>query len=664
VFVAARANARGVWWRASVLALLVLMLAEPRLVREAREAQNDIAVLALDTSPSQNTGARRAQSSTALDELTKALEEFDDLDVRVTQVGGLGPDGGEGTHMFGALEKAVAEIPSGRFAGAVLITDGQIHDAPLASDDISIPGPVHVLLSGSAHEKDRRLVVENAPGYGIVGKEITIAYRVEDHPTEDGETTAEVVFRRDGEDVGRQSAPVGARREFTLTLDHAGPTIVELNAAPLAGEMSALNNRALVAINGVRDRLRVLLVSGQPHPGERTWRNLLKSDPAVDLVHFTILRPPEKDDFTPIRELALIAFPVQELFEKRIGEFDLIVFDRYIVRNVLPPDYFENIVSYVRDGGAVLLVVGPEFAGVRSLSGTPLADILPVTPTGRIIETGFRPETTDVGRRHPVSAALPAASAEDGVAPAWGSWFRQIEGAAGAGHVLMGGPEGSPLLVLNRVGSGRVAQMMSDHIWLWARGFEGGGPHTEVTRRLAHWLMKEPDLEEEMLRAEGRDGKLTIQRRSLGTNTVSVTITSPSGDDQTVSLKPGRDGVAAATIATSEPGLYSITDGTHTVLAAQGALNAPELADLRATPDRLKPLSEATGGMTRWIADGLPGVRRTQAGRNTAGRGWIGLARNQVEVVSGIARTPLLPWWLVLPLTLGILAGAWWREGR
>ena len=664
VFWAARNHARGAYWRAAVLAILILMLAGPRLVREAREAQNDIAVIVLDTSPSQNAGLRRSQSRAALDGLKKALGEFDDLDVRVVEIGGLGADGSEGTHLVGPLEKAVAEIPAGRFAGAALITDGQVHDAPPTSAGVSVAGPVHVLLSGSAGEKDRRLIVESAPGYGIVGKEITIAYRVEDYPEPGRKKNAAVVLRRDGKDMESQSVPVGQRREITLTLDHAGPNIVELNAAPLGDEMSALNNRALVVVNGVRDRLRVLLVSGQPHPGERTWRNLLKSDASVDLVHFTILRPPEKDDFTPTRELALIAFPVQELFEKRIGEFDLIVFDRYVMRDILPREYLRNIVTHVRGGGAVLFALGPEFAGVQSPAETPLAEIMPVFPTGRTIEAPFRPITTALGRRHPVTAALPAASSTPGTPPAWGRWFRQIEGKFDTGHVLMNGADNTPLLVLNRVGEGRVAQMMSDQIWLWARGFEGGGPHAEVTRRLAHWLMKEPDLEEEMLRADARDGKLMIERRSLGTSPVSASVTTPSGEPQTVPLTPGRDGVAAATIAATEPGLYSITDGTHTVLAAQGALNAPELADLRATPDRLKPLSEATGGAIHWITDGLPDIRRTKAGRDSAGRGWIGLTRNKSEVISGIATTPLFPWWLALPLALGLLATAWWREGR
>ncbi len=130
----------------------------------------------------------------------------------------------------------------------------------------------------------------------------------------------------------------------------------------------------------MRDKLRVLLVSGEPHAGERTWRNLLKSDASVDLVHFTILRPPEKQDGTPINELSLIAFPTRELFQQKIGEFQLIIFDRYARQGVLPIIYFDNITRYVRDGGAVLVAAGPDYASQTSLWRTPLDAILPAEP--------------------------------------------------------------------------------------------------------------------------------------------------------------------------------------------------------------------------------------------------------------------------------------------
>ncbi len=382
----------------------------------------------------------------------------------------------------------------------------------------------------------------------------------------------------------------------------------------------------------------------------------------MDLVHFTILRPPEKDDFTPLNELALIVFPVQELFEIKIKEFDLIVFDRYVLRDVVPPSYLRNIAEYLREGGAILFAVGPEFAGVRSLFQSPLGRVMPAKPTGRVLERGFVPELTDVGRRHPVTAALVDGAADK---PKWGRWFRHVEADPGAGVVLMKGLGERPLLILDRVGKGRVAQLMSDHIWLWARGFEGGGPQAELLRRLAHWLMKEPDLEEEGLRGRIRDGRLVIERRSLSPGRPRVTVTAPSGATRTVELRAAGGGRARATVAADETGLYRLEDGTNTVLVASGAVNPVELSDLRATAERLAPVAKATGGGIAWIAaEGVPDLRRTRPGRTTSGHGWMGFTRNGSYVVTGVTQVPLLPGFVVLVLVVGGMMAAWYREGR
>ncbi len=663
--VGALRRGRGLFWRLTALAILVLALFNPRWIHQKTDPQKDVAVILADTSPSQGVGERRTQTAAALEELKAALAKIADLDVRIVEAGGDGPGGGDGTRLFEALKTAVADIPAGRFAGALMITDGQVHDAPKAKASPFGAAPVHLLLTGRPGERDRRIVIDQVPGYGLVGKEITLSYRVEDREAEGKGPAATagaapVTVRVDGQVVARETVPVGARQPLTLTLDHAGPTVIELEAGPLADELSTVNNRAAVAVNGVRDRLRVLLVSGQPHPGERTWRNLLKSDPAVDLVHFTILRPPEKDDFTPLRELALIAFPVQELFEVRLREFDLIVFDRYLVRHILPPTYFQNIVNYVRDGGALLVASGPEFAGPQSLGETALADILPAQANGRVLVAPYRPAVTEIGHRHPVTSAIEPA----GGARPWGRWFRQIEGSLQSGTPLLAGPDGVPLLILDHAGEGRVAQFMTDHTWLWARGYDGGGPHAELLRRLAHWLMKEPELEEEALTAEARGGTLTVERRSLDPAPAQVAVTTPSGAVHRLTLTPRADGRAAATLPADEPGLYRAEDGSRTAFAAVGALNAPELADLRATPEPLRPLVEASGGAIRWLNDGVPSIRRTLPERAAAGRGWVGLTQNGAEVVVGINQVALLPWWLTLTMALGALAAAWWREGR
>ena len=689
-----RRSGRGMALRVGALLVLALALANPLAVREEREAQPDVAVIVVDRSPSQEVGDRKRQTESALQAVQSAMARFPDLEVRTVTVNADSEGAEEGTYLFQALSRALAEIPRQRFAGAVLITDGQVHDVPpvppktppagsrSAAEGAADPktptlfgGPVHTLLTGRRGEIDRRIVIEQAPSYGIVGRNVTVSYRIEDRAPQSEtrrSTLVRVTLRRIDGAESTALVPIGRSDRFEFQLDHAGPNVLELEVEPAQGELSTANNRALVSINGVRDRLRVLLVSGQPHAGERTWRNLLKSDPSVDLVHFTILRPPEKDDFTPLRELALIAFPVQELFEAKLKEFDLIVFDRYVVRDVLPNSYLRNIGQYVREGGALLFAVGPEFAGLRSLYQTPLGDIMPGTPTGKVLEQGFHPMSTEAGRRHPVTAALPGdiilekgkSAADSPIKPAWGRWFRQIEANPRAGVVVMEGPGERPLLLLDRVGKGRVAQVMSDHIWLWARGFEGGGPQAELLRRLAHWLMKEPDLEEERLAARAAGGKLTIERRSLSDAPAQVTVTAPSGAAQTVDLEADASGLSRATVPAPEMGLYRLSDGKNTALAPAGSLNALEMADLRTTADALAPIAEATGGGIQWLVDGVPDVRRVRPERSAAGRGWVGLRQNESFAVTGVTQISLLPGLLVLTLVLGALMGAWWREGR
>lgn len=662
-------RARGWLLRGLALVALGLALLDPRLVHEQRQPRPDLALIVVDESPSDRIGTRAATAEDARARIEAALGSLPGLEVRTIRTGS--QTAGE-THLFEAIEHAAVDSGNGRLAGVIVISDGQVHDVPQPGSAPWLNAPVHLLLTGRKDERDRRIVIEQAPAYGLVDRQVDIGYRVEQvGPASDEHGRARIRMRVDGEDSGSVDAEIGHSETLPVSIRHAGPTVLELEVEAATDEVSTANNRAAVVVNGVRERLRVLLISGQPHPGERTWRNLLKSDPSVDLVHFTILRPPEKDDATPLKELSLIVFPVQELFETKLRDFDLVVFDRYVVRGILPTPYFSRIADYVRQGGALLVAVGPEFAGPQSLSRTALGDILPASPSDRVIEQAFRPQITEVGRRHPVTSELPGETAagdadveETTPGPTWGRWFRISDGEAKSGSTLMTGSAGRPLLLVDRVEKGRVAQLMSDHIWLWARGYEGGGPHGELLRRLAHWLMKEPELEEEHLAGRVSNGRLLVERRSLSTGDVDVTITDPTGQTQHVRLEAGEDGIARGEIAAEQAGLWRIDDGVHTALAAAGRINPPELMDLRATPERLAPLIEATRGGFAWLADGLPEFRRTAPGRDAAGRGWFGLQRNDAYAVAGRTEVPLLPALLLLAATLGTLAGAWWREAR
>jgi uncharacterized membrane protein len=660
-------HARGLPWRLVALGILLLILINPSLIEEQRQAQRDVAAVVVDDSPSMRIGKRRDYAKEALQQVTQELAQFHNLDVRVIHAGAPDPNAvlaDNGTELYTALGRALSDVPHQRIAGAVMITDGEVHDMP-PPDRLAFGAPLHVLLTGQPGEADRRLTVKNAPSFGLVGKDVQLTVRVEDLPEGDEQGDARLTLRKDGGAPTTREVPVGQDVPLTVNIDHGGPNIVELSVDSGPHELTLDNNRAALVVNGVRDRLKVLLVSGEPHQGERTWRNILKSDPSVDLIHFTILRPPEKQDGTPIRELSLIAFPIRELFDVKIDQFDLIIFDRYRRRSVLPQAYLENIANYVRNGGALLEAAGPSFGTPLSLYRTPLGSVLPAEPTGNLYDQGFVPQVSEVGHRHPVTAELPGLPADPKKKPPWGRWFRQVDAVPHGGETVMTGYDGRPLLVLGREGKGRVAQLLSDEMWLWTRGFEGGGPQAELLRRVIYWLMKQPDLEENDLRATVEGNRLVVTRQSLKPDDSPVQITDPTGKIQRVTLTPQSGGRSTASLPVTESGLYRVTDGKRTALAAAGALNPVELADVRATDAKVKADVEKSGGGVYWVGPGtIPDARRVDPDRSAAGRSWMGFRANGDYTVTGVKETPLLPGLVALLLALGAFVLAWRREGR
>jgi len=656
------ARARAALVRAIALALFVLALANPSITREDREPLTSVAAVVIDKSPSQDFGDRLQQTEAARAALAERLGHIPGLEVRFVEAGQADGET-DGTRLFTALSLALSDVPQERVAGAILITDGRVHDVPGEVAALGFTAPVHGLITGHKDERDRRVVLVTAPRFGIVGQTQTITFRVEDQGAPAG--PAQVAVRRDGELIESRNVRVGAAVNINVPIPHAGPNIVEIEASPLEGEITAVNNRAVVSIDGVRDKLRVLLVSGEPHAGERTWRNLLKSDASIDLVHFTILRPPEKQDGTPINELSLIAFPTRELFQQKINEFQLIIFDRYARQGVLPVIYFDNIARYVRQGGAVLVAAGPDYASPTSIWRTPLDVILPAEPSGRTSDGAFHARLTELGKRHPVTRGLEGAEQDP---PRWSRWFRLVDSRASKGTTIMQGPDNKPLLLLSREGEGRVALLLSDHIWLWARGYEGGGPHLDLLRRLSHWLMKQPDLEEEALRLLVRGRDLTVQRQTMSDSVSDVTLTTPSGKTRTVTLSPAEPGVWRSTIEANELGLWRASDGTLTALANVGPANPREFTEVTSTTDVLAPLANATGGGVVRVeaASGvhLPRVVGVRSSDTYHGDDWLGLRTREATVVRGIGVLPVFAGLIGLLLLVGALATTWMREGR
>lgn len=654
---------RGALLRGAALAVLFLAIANPSLTHEDREKLTSILAVVVDKSSSQSLDGRDARTADALKQIEERAKSLPNTEVRVIE-GAAPSSGSDGTELFKALQAGIADVPPDRVAGAVLITDGVVHDIPANAAALGFTAPVHSLVTGRPNERDRRIVLTATPRFGIVDKTQIVGFRVEDTGFT-AENSVGVVARRDGEEIARLIVLPGRDSEIEVPIAHAGPNVVELEAAPAEGELTRLNNRAALSIEGVREKLRVLLVSGEPHSGERTWRNLLKADANVDLVHFTILRPPEKQDGTPINELSLIAFPTRELFVTKIEDFDLIIFDRYARQGILPLLYFDNIAQYVRNGGAVLVAAGPDYAGPGSLSETPLGDVLPATPLGGVIERPFKPLVTDAGNRHPVTRALPGGGPE----PSWSEWFRIVETRARSGDSLMSGADDRPLLILSREEQGRVALFLSDHAWLWARGFQGGGPHLDLLRRLVHWLMKEPDLEEEALRMSGRGGTLTIERQTMSETVPQVTLTFPSGETRQITLTQSEPGLFRAAVDTAEQGLYRAEDGIFTAIANLGPANPREFQEIASTTERLRPIAEATGGSVRRIAEedggiSVPRLLQVRAGARAAGSDWIGLREAEASVVRGLNMFPVFAGLIGLFLLLASVTAAWAREGR
>ena len=655
---------RGALLRTLALAALCLALANPVLNQEEREPLSTIVAVVVDRSQSQDAAGRREATDRALATLKDRFARFPSIEPRIVEAA----DGAEtetpSTRLFAALSTALSDVPPGRVGGAIFITDGQIHDVPDINRPLGFDAPVHGLITGQPNEIDRRIEIVSGPRFGIVGEEQEVAFRViNDGPVPAG--PAQVRISLNGNEIATEQAEPGTALPFRFTVPRGGNNILEFAVAPVPGEVTEANNRAVHVLDGIRENLRVLLVSGEPHSGERAWRNLLKSDASVDLVHFTILRPPEKQDGTPINELSLIAFPTRELFVEKIKEFDLIIFDRYQHRGVLPIIYYDNIAQYVENGGALLIAAGPEHAGPDSIASTPLSAVLPANPTGTMDEKAFYPRLTDEGKKHPVTRGLAGADSEP---PQWGRWFRTVDVDRPQGQTVMQAADGKPLLVLNRVGQGRVAMLLSDQGWLWSRGFEGGGPSVSLYRRMAHWLMQEPALEEEALTARASGRSLEISRQTLKGDPGPATLTLPSGQTQAVTLSEAEPGLWRASLSTAETGLFEMANGELTTLVHVGTVDAPEFKATVSTEETLRPLAEKTKGLVHRVAAAggidVPALLPVRGPVRVADADRLSLRMTDETVLKGVNSLSLFTGLLGLAALLLILSATWAREGR
>jgi len=627
-------RARGALLRFAGLALLVALLAGPEWQVQTARPLPDVVVVAMDQSQSMNMAKRAAMAETALQNLKAQAAALPGLTLREVAVP---PADDGGTGLFGALAPALAEVPRAELAGVIAVTDGQIADVPA---HLPFAAPMTALLTGQGEETDRELRLISAPQYGLVGKKISLRLEVFDHGVADAGTNVAVTVAEDGKDVWQGDAQVGQVLAVDVPVSHAGPAVVTARAAALPGEISPINDKVAFSLNGITKKLEVLLISGNPNQSGRSWRLLLKSDPAVELVHFTILRLPEEVLDAPPEDVALVPFPVEQLFNDDIDKFDLIILDEFNSAGLLPPQYLQNMADYVTGGGALLVQTGPEFESQDSLANTALSAVLPAAPVapGTVTED-FSPVVTALGSRHPVTAPF----AGQALAP----WARLEAAGLDAGDVLMtGGKEDWPLLVLAGEGQGRVAMLLSDQFWLWTRGAGHDGPALPLLRRVVHWLLREPALEAEFLSASITAGDLQIVRQTVSDQKpADALVTGPDGKTAAVPLSRAAPGIYKGAYPISAPGVWRVTESGLTAFAINKLENAEEYQDLAASA---VPLQNAA--RTVWLgAGGVPDLASM-------------IARRHAVQVTGTRDVPLVPPLPAMILALALLAGAWWRE--
>jgi len=655
IFIGFKFKASGNILRTILICIILICIANPIIVSENRENNPDTVAIILDLSPSQNIKNRKETAQKTYNLLKDKLKKFDNLDLRFKTI-----NGKNGTNIFEPLSEIVADIPSDRLAGAIVITDGQIQDSPKNIENYNFKAPINFLLSGEKNERDRRLIIESAPRFGIVGEEIEVKIMVEDISSKVPNALVSININNDTKKS--KAITIGETVVLTLPLDRAGITSLNIEVEPGTEELTLQNNKAVIEINAIRERLKVMLVSGEPNMGLRSWRNLLNSDPSVDLVHFTILRPPNKQDLTPIGELSLIPFPTRELFQLNLKDFDLIIFDQYHLRGILPQYYLKNIVEYVVNGGALLDTAGPAYAGPYSLSQSPLQNILPTEPTGEVISEKFIPGITNEGLRHPVTANLKDNNNQND----WGPWYRMVEGLTISGDVLLEGPENRPLLILNRIGQGRVAQILSDQSWVWSRSENNKGPQADLLRRLVHWLMKEPELEENELSAKVEKDTILITRNSLALNSKPVSLISPSNNKMEIYLDELGNGKQIGKVLSPEQGIWKLSSGISSISIIVGNSNSSEYLDVRTTDLIIKPVVDKNMGSITWLnsQNNFPNINHIPRSQMKTESKNIQLIKNKKYFIKNLKQTSITPWYILLILSIVLIFLSWYRESR
>jgi hypothetical protein len=465
------------WARLGAVTILLFLLYDVALLKPVPgEAPKTLVVL-----EDKSASADHTAQSVWLETLKKAVGERATLKILPL------PQSDQGTLVIPPLKQALQSVPADRLAGAVIISDTLWHDPEADITSLKTEVPVHV-LSTFRSGPDRSVTLEKTSAYQLVGKPFSVAVTVRDTTQPGG---AEIPLNMyQGDTQTTHNVRNGEKTEISLNTEHPGRTTLIFATPPLAQEAHLQNNAAVFTLTVFRDRWRVMMVSGSPHPSTRAFRSLFKQDPNIDLVHFSILRRMDSMDFTPPDEMALIPFPVDELFLNRIDDFDLIVMDRYANLGLLQPIHIQSLRSFIQRGGAFVIMTGAEGLKDDSLFNA-LKDIMAIKAYPQTYPDV--PFTPTLGEDHPITQPF----VKQTLPLLRGSLPLPLAERA---ELLMETPEKTPVITLWRETPqhGRMAWIATDDVWMWRRQAGEAGaapPFNPLMRRLMHWLLREPDLE-------------------------------------------------------------------------------------------------------------------------------------------------------------------------
>ncbi|MDP7114378.1 MAG: glutamine amidotransferase, partial [Myxococcota bacterium] len=418
--------------------------------------------------------------------------------------------GGSQTDYLSVLdERIAAEHP----AAVVLLGDGidraalgqafaGAGGAGVGAATLDLAVPVSTVTFGGEVGGDLTIRVGSMAPFAFVRRPVLVPVAVEAEPGELGEVT--VTLTRDGAQVGVRTVDLGpdgrGQAEFEVTPEQTGYLTLDVAAPTPAGDPLPGNNSDAVTLRVIRDRTRVLQLASHPSWDVRYLRRFLKTDPNIDLISFYILR--EAPLWGPYRNspISLIEFPHRELFGEDLAGFDLVVLQNFSFES-LPGlfgargAYVNNLIEFVRDGGALLLVGGDRSLG-RAESGA-LADVLPVElgAAGATAADGSRLQLTDAGARHPVTRLAGGLEANRGAWEALGPLgsYNDVGPARESAVVLAtAGEGGAPALSVRQLDTGRLMLLASDGTWRWAMEGEGHA-HTRFWRNAVRWLVRDEE---------------------------------------------------------------------------------------------------------------------------------------------------------------------------